>query len=400
MALAVCTASDFTSEATTAKPLPASPARAASMVALSASRLVCSAMSRISPITSPIFPATSASPAICVLVVSASLVATAATSTVCASSRLISPIERDSSSAAVAAVSTLRAPSLEVSIACSTRREVAFAESNSCEAVDLSTFELSPTVRVTTWMRSRKRPISASTSWRRRSCCEQRVALAVGEPRALGLGRQRLGAGRLRLLERRDRAVGQVGERHDLHDHDHRMDHDARKVRAVGKHRIGVDEIQHEMMHRDGRARDQDREPAAPHRDHGERGEERHVHVDLVAAAGVLQHQQRDDARERRGRDVAREVADRIAHPQHGGDAAQREPERKRRDQGRAAHRRERADAGGQGPQQGDQHLAEGEAELEKSGAHSEAPAARWPRSTGKQAVTSVASRTSSAPAR
>jgi hypothetical protein len=45
VALAVCTASDFTSDATTAKPRPASPARAASMVALSASRLVCSAMS-------------------------------------------------------------------------------------------------------------------------------------------------------------------------------------------------------------------------------------------------------------------------------------------------------------------------------------------------------------------
>src|SRR4026207_1932821 len=40
VALAVCTASDFTSEATTAKPRPASPARAASMVALSASKLV------------------------------------------------------------------------------------------------------------------------------------------------------------------------------------------------------------------------------------------------------------------------------------------------------------------------------------------------------------------------
>src|SRR5664280_718339 len=40
VAFAVCTASDFTSAATTAKPRPASPARAASMVALSASRLV------------------------------------------------------------------------------------------------------------------------------------------------------------------------------------------------------------------------------------------------------------------------------------------------------------------------------------------------------------------------
>ena len=43
----------FTSEATTAKPRPASPARAASMVALSASRLVCSAIAVMSRTTSP-----------------------------------------------------------------------------------------------------------------------------------------------------------------------------------------------------------------------------------------------------------------------------------------------------------------------------------------------------------
>ena len=61
VALAVWPASDFTSEATTAKPRPASPARAASMVALSASRLVCSAMLWISVTTSPIFCAPSAS---------------------------------------------------------------------------------------------------------------------------------------------------------------------------------------------------------------------------------------------------------------------------------------------------------------------------------------------------
>ena len=46
VALAVCLASSLTSLATTAKPLPASPARAASMVAFSASRLVCWAMRR------------------------------------------------------------------------------------------------------------------------------------------------------------------------------------------------------------------------------------------------------------------------------------------------------------------------------------------------------------------
>jgi hypothetical protein len=44
---------DFTSPATPAKPCPASPARAASMVALGASRLVCDAMPLISSATWP-----------------------------------------------------------------------------------------------------------------------------------------------------------------------------------------------------------------------------------------------------------------------------------------------------------------------------------------------------------
>ena len=45
VASAVCCARFLTSEATTAKPLPAAPARAASIVALSAKRLVWPAMS-------------------------------------------------------------------------------------------------------------------------------------------------------------------------------------------------------------------------------------------------------------------------------------------------------------------------------------------------------------------
>ena len=53
VAFAVCVASALTSWATTAKPRPASPARAASIVALSASRLVCSAIAVISLTTSP-----------------------------------------------------------------------------------------------------------------------------------------------------------------------------------------------------------------------------------------------------------------------------------------------------------------------------------------------------------
>ena len=47
----------FTPDATTANPLPASPARAASIVAFSASRLVCSAMSLIRLTTPVIFSA-------------------------------------------------------------------------------------------------------------------------------------------------------------------------------------------------------------------------------------------------------------------------------------------------------------------------------------------------------
>ena len=47
-------ASSLTSLATTAKPLPASPARAASIVALSAKRFVCSAMLVMTLTTVPI----------------------------------------------------------------------------------------------------------------------------------------------------------------------------------------------------------------------------------------------------------------------------------------------------------------------------------------------------------
>ncbi len=54
VALAVSLASSFTSLATTAKPLPASPARAASMVALSARSLVYGAIVVMTLITLPI----------------------------------------------------------------------------------------------------------------------------------------------------------------------------------------------------------------------------------------------------------------------------------------------------------------------------------------------------------
>ena len=57
VALAVWLASAFTSEQRPAKPRPDSPARAASMVAFSASRLVWAAIEWISLTTSPIFSA-------------------------------------------------------------------------------------------------------------------------------------------------------------------------------------------------------------------------------------------------------------------------------------------------------------------------------------------------------
>ena len=65
VALAVSVARALTSDATTAKPLPASPARADSIVALSASRLVCPAIAAIVFTTSPIFSAAAVRPFTC-----------------------------------------------------------------------------------------------------------------------------------------------------------------------------------------------------------------------------------------------------------------------------------------------------------------------------------------------
>ena len=79
VALAVSLASSLTSLATTAKPLPASPARAASIVALSASRFVWSAIEVITLITLPISALDSPSLATVVLVLSATFTATVAT---------------------------------------------------------------------------------------------------------------------------------------------------------------------------------------------------------------------------------------------------------------------------------------------------------------------------------
>src|SRR5208337_5108591 len=79
VALAVSFANSFTSLATTAKPLPASPARAASMVAFRANRLVCWAIEVMTLITWPISAEDSPSLDTVVFAVSATLTAAVAT---------------------------------------------------------------------------------------------------------------------------------------------------------------------------------------------------------------------------------------------------------------------------------------------------------------------------------
>jgi len=75
VAWAVFFASSFTSFATTANPLPASPARAASIVAFKASRLVCCAIEVMTLSTSPIWAEDSPSLETAVVVVSATFTA-------------------------------------------------------------------------------------------------------------------------------------------------------------------------------------------------------------------------------------------------------------------------------------------------------------------------------------
>ena len=104
VAFAVWLARALTSEATTAKPLPASPARAASMVALSASRLVWLAIAPIRRSTSPIFsPAAVRLPTISV-VFPALATAASATSLEWVTWRPISATEEASCSVAAATV--------------------------------------------------------------------------------------------------------------------------------------------------------------------------------------------------------------------------------------------------------------------------------------------------------
>src|SRR5829696_2013254 len=113
VALPVWVASAFTSEATTAKPRPASPACAASIVALRARRLVWPAIAWMSCTTSTIFEAASASPRTIASVRSASTTARPAMFEDCVIWCDISATVTEISSAAAATLRTLSVASPE-----------------------------------------------------------------------------------------------------------------------------------------------------------------------------------------------------------------------------------------------------------------------------------------------
>src|SRR3954469_24326501 len=145
VARAVSCASSLTSLATTAKPLPASPARAASMVALSASRFVCSAIEVITFTTLPISAEDSPSLAIVADVDAAASTALVATWLASSAFDAISRIEAPICSAPAATVCTLRLTSSaapETTPACA---EVSSAPAEICDEDADSSSELAAT---------------------------------------------------------------------------------------------------------------------------------------------------------------------------------------------------------------------------------------------------------------
>ncbi|MEY9470169.1 hypothetical protein ABH992_002568 [Bradyrhizobium yuanmingense] len=151
VAFAVCSASAFTSEATTAKPRPASPARAASMVAFSAKRLVWPAMALMSSTTSPMRAAALDNSLTRSLVCPAWVTASPAMRAEACTWRLISLTEAVSSSAADATDCTLVAASSDAastSVASSVERLAVVvsdvADASSSLAADDTVSTISP----------------------------------------------------------------------------------------------------------------------------------------------------------------------------------------------------------------------------------------------------------------
>ena len=178
VALAVCSASALTSEATTAKPRPASPARAASIVAFSASRLVWPAMVLISSTTAPIRPAASDNSPTLSLVCCAWSTASWAIRADSCTCRLISLTDEVSSSVADATDCTLVEACSEAAATATVnsceRSAVAVsvpAEASSSVEADDTVSMISPTAASNSFASRCMSCLRCSAALRARSCC-------------------------------------------------------------------------------------------------------------------------------------------------------------------------------------------------------------------------------------
>ena len=160
MAREVWLASDFTSAATTAKPLPASPARAASIVALSARRLVCPAIAEMAPTTEPMRSAASASERMVSWVRLVSPTADCAMPRPRVACSPISWIDPDNSSVAVTVASMRSVVSAEADDAEAMRASVVSAVPLSVEHVAVNEAEASLIASITSPMAPAKSAIA------------------------------------------------------------------------------------------------------------------------------------------------------------------------------------------------------------------------------------------------
>ena len=162
-------ASAFTSEATTAKPLPAAPARAASMVALSASRLVCDAIVEMMLTMEPMRSAVSLRDKIACWVRWVSPTAALAMSRPRVASWPICWIDAESSSVASPVIFTRCVVSAAADDATAMRLSVSPATSRMLEQVAVSEVEASVMACRTSPIAPAKSPIASSIAIRRPS---------------------------------------------------------------------------------------------------------------------------------------------------------------------------------------------------------------------------------------